>query len=283
MKDTGPLVTAEWLKEHLHDDDIVIVDGTFHLPDTGRIAKEEYLVEHIPGARYFDLDIISDPDNPRPRKVPPKAIFEREVSKLGISNTTRIVAYDTTGLYSAARVWWLFRYYGYDNVAILDGGLVSWKASGLPLASGKETYAAATFTAPETRDDLLVLWPQVLEASQQHDQILDARPTARWAGQDADRYPGTRQGRIPGSLNLPWSTLLEPETKKVVSLDELRARYQQSGVDFDKPVIVSCGSGLTACILALGLTLSGHTRWSVYDGSWDEWGRNTALPVESDY
>ncbi|MBF9003555.1 MULTISPECIES: 3-mercaptopyruvate sulfurtransferase [Vibrio] len=283
MSNLNPLVTASWLNEHLNDNNLVVVDGTFHLPDTGRSAKEEFVQEHIPGARFFDLDVISDPENPRPRKVPPQDIFEREISNLGIDNNTTVVAYDTRGLYSAARVWWLFRFYGYDNVVILDGGFPAWQAEQLPVENGVKEHAKAEFKAPGKRKELLALWPQVLEASNQHDQILDARPTPRWQGKDADRYPGTRQGRIPNSLNLPWANVLDPETKKLLPKEELRQLYLDAGVDFNKPVIASCGSGLTACILALGMTLVGHTDWAVYDGSWDEWGRNLDLPVASDF
>lgn len=278
MAPTRALVSADWLKQHLEDDDLIIVDATVHLPDTGRNAAEEYVAGHIPGAVFFDLDIIADPENPRPRKIPSASRFAAEVGKLGIGNDKTIIAYDTLGLYSAARVWWLFRQYGYDRVKVLDGGLPAWKAAGGPLESGTVTRPPATFTPGTTRDHL-ALWPDVLVASQSGGQILDARTQGRWAGTAVDRYPGARVGHIPNSLNLYWANLLDPETRRLLPPDALRQRFEQAGLDLSAPATLSCGSGLTACILALGLDTIGHTGWKVYDGSWDEWGRNHDLPV----
>ncbi|MBT9386457.1 sulfurtransferase [Pseudooceanicola sp. CBS1P-1] len=278
MSYPGPLVSADWLKAHLDDADVVVVDATVHLADTGRDARAEYGEGHIPGALFFDLDVIADPENPRPRKIPSRARFEAEVGKLGITPGSHVVAYDTPGLYSAARVWWLFRQYGYDNVSVLDGGLVSWKLAGGALASGVETRAPATFTAGQTRD-LLALWPQVLETSKAKGQILDARTAGRWAGTETDRYPGARAGHIPNSLNLYWAELLDKETRQMLPAPVLEQKFRAAGVDPDQPVTISCGSGLTACILALGLSRIGRDDWRVYDGSWDEWGRNHDLPV----
>lgn len=280
MKYPGPLVSTQWLSDHLGEDGLVIVDGTVHLPDTGRNAAEEYVAEHIPGALFFDLEKIADPDNPRPRKVPPRELFMDEVGKLGIDPETLVVAYDTPGLYSAARVWWLFKLYGFDNVAILDGGLKSWKLENRPVESGEPLLPATSFHSGETREELLSRWPQVLEASKQGGQIVDARTPGRWAGTEVDRYPGARAGHIPGSMNLCWSDLLDAETRQLHDRSAISARFAEAGLDFDQPVIISCGSGLTACILALGLELCGKQDWSVYDGSWDEWGRNPELPVD---
>ncbi|UCH46509.1 MAG: sulfurtransferase [Betaproteobacteria bacterium] len=278
----GPVVSAHWLNEHLRDQSVCVVDASVHLPDTGRDARAEYLDEHIPGALFFDLSQIADPDNPLPRKFPPRELFAREVGALGIDNDTHVVAYDTPGLYSAARVWWLFRHYGYDNVSILDGGLKAWKAENLPVEAGEVTGMRATFVTGEERN-LLARWPDVLRSSQQADtQILDARTPGRFAGTEQDRYPGTRPGHIPNSLNLYWANLLDPDTRKLLPAEQIRERLAVAGVTGDKPVTLTCGSGLTACILALGLHLTGNDEWRVYDGSWDEWGRNQELPVESE-
>jgi thiosulfate/3-mercaptopyruvate sulfurtransferase len=253
-----------------------------HLPDTGRDAHAEYLAEHIPGALFFDLAKIADPDNPLPRKFPPRELFAREVGALGIDNKTHVVAYDTPGLYSAARVWWLFRHYGYDNVSILDGGLKVWKAAKLPLQAGDVKPVPATFVPGEERG-LLARWPDVLHSSKDGDaQILDARTPGRFAGTEEDRYPGTRSGHIPNSLNLYWANLLEADSRKLLPADQIRERLAAAGITDDKPVTLTCGSGLTACILALGLHLTGKDNWRVYDGSWDEWGRKQDLPVDSD-
>ena len=276
----GPVVSAEWLAEHLDDPSVRIVDATVHLPDTGRNAKAEYVQEHIPGAGFFDLDVIADPVNPLPRKFPPSEVFALEVGKLGIGNDTHVVAYDTPGLYSAARVWWLFRQYGHDRVSVLDGGLKYWKMRGLPLQAGALECSPANFSVTSERD-LLALWPQVLEASRgEASQVIDARAPGRFAGTEQDRYPGTRAGHIPNSLNLYWADLLEAESRKLLPVAELRESFDKAGILWDKPVTATCGSGLTACILALGLHLCGKDDWRVYDGSWDEWGRRQDLPVQ---
>lgn len=277
----GPVVSVEWLAARFDASDIVIVDATVHLPDTGRDAESEYQSEHIPGARFFDLGIIADPDNPLPRKVPPRELFARKVGEIGISNDKHVVAYDTPGLYSAARVWWLFRLYGYDNVSILDGGLKAWKSAGRPTQSGPVAVSPAGFTPGRTRDHL-VRWPQVLEAVRDGGQILDARTPGRFAGTEVDRYPGARKGHIPNSINLYWADLLDPESRCLLPTPKLRDRFTQAGLSLDTPVTLSCGSGLTACILALGLHLMGKNDWCVYDGSWDEWGRNHDLPVAAE-
>ena len=274
MNRSSPVVDAEWLRGNLADPSVRVVDATVHLPDTGRNARAEYLAEHIPGALFFDLERIADPANPLPRKFPPREVFAAGVGALGIDNRTQVVVYDTLGLYSAARVWWLFRHYGYDDVSILDGGLKAWKAAALPLESGEVPVTPARFVPGEERG-LLARWPDVLG------QILDARTPGRFAGTEMDRYPGTRPGHIPNSLNLYWADLLDPQKRTLLSTEQLRARLAQAGVTGNAPLTLTCGSGLTACILALGLHLTGNDDWRVYDGSWDEWGRRADLPVVS--
>jgi thiosulfate/3-mercaptopyruvate sulfurtransferase len=278
----GAVVSVQWLKEHICDASVCVVDASVHLSDTGRDARAEYMAEHIPGALFFDLERIADPDNPLPRKFPPREHFAQEVGALGIDNERHLVAYDTPGLYSAARVWWLFRHYGYDNVSILDGGMRAWKAQDYPLEAGEVTSSRKTFLPGEERG-LLVRWPEVLRSSRQGDsQILDARTPGRFAGTEEDRYPGARPGHIPNSLNLYWADLLDPLSRKLLPVAKIRDRLSEAGVTGDRPVTLTCGSGLTACILALGLHLTGNDEWRVYDGSWDEWGRRQDLPVESE-
>lgn len=272
------LVSHDWLYARLSDPELVIVDATVHLPDTGRNARAEYLSEHLPGSRFFDMDVISDPDNPRPRKIPSAARFADEVGKLGIGNSSHVIAYDTLGLYSAARVWWLFRQFGHERVSILDGGMVSWKKAGLPVTAEPSAFVPGTFSVAGQRN-LLARWDEVLEQSQQRAKILDARTQGRWAGTEVDRYPGARPGHIPGSRCLYWGDLLDPDSRKLLPSDVLESKFSAAGFERDKPVILSCGSGLTACILALALDQIGGKNWKVYDGSWDEWGRNHELPV----
>jgi len=233
-----------------------------------------------PGAAFFDFELVADPGNPLPRKCPDRAHFAATVGALGIGNDTHLVAYDTPGLYSAARVWWLFRHYGYDKVSILDGGLKAWCAAGRPVETGEVPVPLKDFVPGEERG-LLARWPRVLDAARADlSQILDARTPGRFSGVEQDRYPGTRAGHIPRSRNLYWANLLEPETRCLLPEAILRERFESAGLDYDRPVILTCGSGLTACILALALHLTGKDDWKVYDGSWDEWGRRADLPIE---
>ena len=277
----GPLVSQQWLSDHLNDDNICIVDATVHLPDTGRNAKKEFTEQHIPNAIFFDLSDIADPDNPLPRKVPDKDLFSEKVGKLGIDNSTHVIAYDTPGLYSAARVWWLFRLYGYDNVSILDGGLHRWKQCQNPTTDKRVSREPSDFRINETRD-LLSKKEEVLVCSTKGETILDARTLGRFSGKEADRYPGTRPGHIPGSANLYWANLLNSETRELLSKADLEETFKLSGIDVDQPIVLTCGSGLTACILGFALDRIGKSKWKIYDGSWDEWGRDQDLPIEID-
>lgn len=276
----GPVVSARWLADRLGDPAVRIVDATVHLPDTGRNARAEYLQCHIPGASFFDFDLVADASNPLPRKCPGAGVFADQVGALGIGNDTHVVAYDAPGLYSAARVWWLFRHYGYHRVSILDGGLKAWRAAGLPVEAGAVTVPPQEFH-PGEEQGLLARWPRVLEAARAGEpQIVDARTPGRFAGTEQDRYPGTRAGRIPRSRNLYWASMLDPETRCLLPEARLRERFTAAGMDYGRPAILTCGSGLTACILALALHLTGKNDWQVYDGSWDEWGRRADLPID---
>jgi len=277
----GPVVSAHWLAEHLGDPGIRIVDATVHLADTGRNARAEYTHSHIPGAAFLDLDRVADSNNPLPRKCPGGKHFAAEIGALGIGNDTHVIAYDTPGLYSAARVWWLFRHYGYDKVSILDGGFEAWRLAGLPIERGDVPTAQMQFVSFGERG-LLACWPDILAAVHaDFPQILDARTPGRFSGADQDRYPGTRSGHIPHSRNLYWAHLLDPITRCLLPQTDIRARFEAAGIDYGRPVILTCGSGLTACILALALHLTGKDDWQVYDGSWDEWGRRADLPIQN--
>lgn len=277
--DPRTLVSTDWLAQHLADPDLRIIDASWYLPDMGRDARAEYDAGHIPGARYVDIDDLSDHRSPLPHMAPPVEKFISRMRGLGIGDGHQVVVYDGMGLFSAARVWWLFRLMGKQDVAVLDGGLPKWKAEGRPLED----------MPPVTRDRHITVqrqahWvkdvSQVAAASKLGDwQIVDARAAARFRGEAPEPRPGLRAGHIPGAISLPFTGLLNPDgTMK--SESGLRAALTEAGVDLDKPVITSCGSGVTAAVITLALERLGHRRHALYDGSWAEWGMYPDLPIE---
>lgn len=277
-KDTSPLVSTDWLACHLQDDDIRIADASWHMPNQGRNAAADYASAHIPGAVFFDIDLIADTNTSLPHMLPPPDVFAAHMTRLGIGNDCTIVVYDSSEIHSAARVWWMLKYFGLNDVKILDGGLAKWRREGRPLNDSPVAPHASAFTAHQ-QDHLLASQAHILRASTNGEtQILDARDAARFDGREKEPRPGLRTGHIPGSYNLPYDYLFcEDGTMK----DErsLKKLFTAAGIDFEKPVITTCGSGITACVLALGLHITGHDNWSVYDGSWSEWGADPASPV----
>ncbi len=281
---SGPLpavIGAERLRAAL--DRVVAVDATYHLSNLGRDARAEYRDAHIPGAVFFDIDDIADP---RPRAglthmLPDSAVFSDKVGALGIGNDTQVVAYDTRGLYSAARVWWMFRVFGHARVSVLDGGLPAWLAAGGAVESGEVTRTARKYAAPAPRLELVRDWIAVREAlADDSAQVVDARNAARYAGRETDPYPNVRSGgHMPGALSLPWERLLTGAVR-MPDAAATRARFEAAGLDWNRPVIATCGSGVTACILALALDEAGKRDWAVYDGSWAEWGARRDTPIE---
>ena len=276
------LVTTDWLADHLAAPDVIVVDASWHLPTAGRDGKAEYLEEHIPGALYFDIDDLSDTDDPLPHMLPSPEKFASRMRRMGIGDGKRVVAYDTAGLFSAARAWWMFRVMGHGDVAILDGGLKKWKAEGRALDDGpppptQERHFTARLQGMMVRDksDMARL------SERAAGQIVDARGRERFAGTAPEPREGLRSGRIPGSNNLPYTDLLN-EDGTVKPADDIREAFISAGLDLTKPIATTCGSGVTAAILALGLTLIGHKNHGLYDGSWTEWGADTDLPVETD-
>ena len=284
MDDTAQkrLVETDWLASHLHTPGLVVLDGSMHLPTAKRDAKAEYRAQHIPGALFFDIDDIADETSPLPHMLPPTPKFASRMKKMGIGDGMHVVAYDSEGLYSAARVWWMFRAMGHRNVAVLDGGLPKW------LKEGRQTVGTATqpterhftarFNAGLVRDLMQV--KSALERNSE--QVVDARSAGRFRGVDPEPRAGLRGGHMPGALNVPFADLLDPVQKTFLPADMLAARFTAAGVDLGKPIVTSCGSGVTACVLALGLYLLGCEDAAVYDGSWTEWGGRKDTPVETD-
>ena len=274
------LVSADWLKTNLHD--MVVFDVSSHLPTAGRNPHEEFLAAHIPGAQRFDIDRIADPDSQLPHMAPSPDDFAVHMRALGISNDDHVVMYDDSDVKSAARGWWMMRLFGHTGVSILDGGLAAWKAAGGGLDSGPAAERQAGDFAARPAAGVGVVNMATLQAdiaSGTAGQILDARAAARFAGAAPEPRKGLRAGHIPGSRNLPFSDLLN-EDGTYRDAGSVRDLFAASGIAPDAPVVTSCGSGVTACVLAVGLHILGNEAVSVYDGSWTEWGASDA-PIQT--
>lgn len=273
------LVTADWLEEHLKDPGLSVVDGSWYLPAQGRDARAEYEAAHIPRAIFFDHDAVVDPQSSLPHTMPDERTFARHAGSMGIAVSDRIVVYDGPGLFSAPRAWWLFRVMGAKNVFILDGGFDRWKREGRPVTDQPTKIAPDLFDAAldESRLASIDDVRRIVETGES--QIADARPAGRFAGVDPEPRPGVRGGHMPGARNLPASLLSQDGS--LLAEEALRACFEQAGIDLDKPVVTSCGSGITAATISLALETLGHTRHRLYDGSWTEWGGRQDTPVET--
>ncbi|MBU2532756.1 MAG: 3-mercaptopyruvate sulfurtransferase [Alphaproteobacteria bacterium] len=270
------IVETDWLAEHLDAPDLILLDGSTHLPTSGRNAEAEYNNEHIPGALFFDINAVADQSNPLPHMLPPPVQFSSMMKKMGIGDGMRVIVYDSEGLYSAGRVWWMFRTMGHEDVAVLDGGLRQWKAENRPTTNEPppkrtERHFTARFNAALVRD-LDDVKGIVASGSE---QIIDARAAARFRGEVAEPRKGLRSGHMPGAINIPFPTLLNDDGT-LKSAEELKEVFASAGVNLQKPVTASCGSGVTAGVIALALALIGHPDTAVYDGSWSEWGHEDA-------
>jgi thiosulfate/3-mercaptopyruvate sulfurtransferase len=277
----GPLVTTQWLADEIGKPDLAIFDATKYLPNEDKDGKTEFLKAHIPGARYFDIDEVADPDTDLPHMVPSPGRFGRLMGAMGLSNATRIVFYDQKGLASAARGWWLMGLFGHDQAAVLDGGLPKWLREARPVQAGAPAAPTPAAFLPEFRATRLRGVGDVMRnVASQSELVLDARAAGRFTGATPEPRAGMRSGHIPGSENVPYTDLLNADgTFRPVT--DLKARFARAGVDGSLPVVTSCGSGVTACILTLGLRLAGLPEGAVYDGSWTEWGGRTDTPVET--
>ena len=276
---TESLVGTGWLAEHLEAPDVRIVDASYYLPHEGLDPRAEFEAHHIPGAVFFDIDEIADTTSDLPHMIPPPEKFSARVRKLGLGDGVRIVIYDQRGIFSAPRVWWTFRLFGHEDVAVLDGGLPKWLAEGRPVEDGPADPSERHFTARTNSFMVRDLDQMVKNLEKGREQVLDARSRARFEGSEAEPRPGLRPGHIPNSRCLPLTELLDPKTQTMLPAKELCRRFEAAGIDMHRPVVTTCGSGVTAAVLALGLSIAGHKDVAVYDGSWAEWGQPGDTPV----
>jgi len=275
------LVDTEWLAARLDDPHVRVVDASFKLPGITPTAREDYDRGHIPGAMFFDIDDIAEPGISLPHMIPSPELFAQKMGALGIGDDDRVIVYDSAGLSSAGRAWWMLRLFGHDNVALLDGGLPKWQSEGRPLDTVVPNPPQRRFTA--RFDPALVRDKRALldNLSTRREQVVDARAAGRFEGIAEETRPGLRRGHIPGSRNLPYDRVTDPQTRRLRDAAELAALFREAGIALDRPVVTSCGSGVTACALAFALHLIGHPEAAVYDGSWSEWGLPGGTPVET--
>ncbi len=279
--DPSVLVSTAWLAEHLRAPDVRVVDASYYLPNEGLNPRAEFELHHIPSAVFFDIDEIADTSNPLPHMLPSPEKFSARVRKLGLGDGIRIVVYDQRGIFSAPRAWWTFRLFGHNDVAVLDGGLPKWMAEGREIDEGPSGAGKRHFTARMktmmVRDKSQIL----ANIKSGREQVLDARSRGRFQGRDPEPRQDLRGGHIPGSLNLPFTELINAATQTMRAPEDIKARLAAAGVDPNRPVTTTCGSGITAAVLALGLHMAGHRDVALYDGSWCEWGLPGDTPVET--
>ena len=275
------LVSTEWLAAHLADRQVRVLDSSYKQPGITPTARADYDAGHIRGAVFFDIDDVATPGTSLPHMIPSAERFAAKMAERGIGNADRVIVYDANGLSSAGRAWWMLRLFGHQNVALLDGGLPRWRAEGRPLDTSAPLiptrHFVARFDPALVRDKAALL----ADLARIREQVVDARATGRFEGTVEETWPGRRRGHIPGSRNVPFDEVTDPRTRQLKSAEELRGLFEKAGISLDRPVVTSCGSGVTACALAFALHLIGHPGAAVYDGSWSEWGLPDGPPIET--
>ena len=279
MTDQDALVSSDWLAEHLSDPDLVILDCTWHHPSTNLDGRTQYRGRHLPGAVHFDIDHVADPTSSLPHMLPSLADFAKKVGLLGVSDTRRVIVYDRLfGGQAAARAWWMFRVFGHDNVAMLDGGYTKWMAEKKPAEMSPVRPTPGSFTGTFRPELVRSLDQMKANLASGAEQVLDARGPGKFDGSQEDVFPAKKLGHIPNAINVPWGDLISPETTSFIDKAAIEARFKAAGVDLSKPMVATCGSGTVSCMLALALHLIGHTA-AIYDGSFAEWGLAEDTPI----
>ncbi len=277
----APLVTADWLSDRLTAPDLKVIDGSWYLPQMGRDAKQEFADRHIPGAMFLDLDEISNTESPYPHMLPSAEKFSSHMEQLGIGNNHHVVVYDGAGLFSAARFWWTFKTMGHDKVSVLDGGLPAWIAGRHRTDAGHTAPAPSQHTARLRSAILRHIDDMKRNLQTGREQVIDARSKGRFEGTDPEPRPELSSGHMPGSLSVPFGELLKDDGTLKAKPD-LQRVFEEAGVDLTRPIVTTCGSGVTAAIPYLALTVLGHEEIALYDGSWSEWAATKGAPIEQD-
>lgn len=276
----GPLVSTEWLTEHLSDPDLKILDCTWHHESTNLDGRTQYRGRHLPGAVHFDIDHVADKSTALPHMLPSAADFAKKVGLLGVGDGDRVVVYDRNcGGSAAARVWWMFRVFGYDNVAVLDGGYGKWVAEKRATEMSPVRPEPKSFTATFSPTLVRTLEQMQANLASSGEQVLDARGPAKFDGSQEDVFPVKKHGHIPNAINVPWGDFIIPDSGAFIPPDAIAARFAAAGVDLSRPIVVTCASGTISCVLALALYLIGAKEAAVYDGSWAEWGLAEDTPA----
>ena len=279
---TPILVSTDGLASLLGESGVVVLDASFHLPDAQRDARAEFATAHIPGATFFDIDDVSDKSVDLPHMLPDERTMSEKCGALGIGDATQVVVYDSLGLFSAARVWWMLRAFGHERVSVLDGGLPKWLKEGRAMTAEVTAPIRQMFSAKLDTHAVRAMTAVRDNLDSKTEQLVDARGAGRFFGTVPEPRPGMRSGHIPGALNVPYTELVEAGSGVVKTAPSIEQVFVGAGVDLERPVVASCGSGVTACVLALGLALIGRQDAAIYDGSWSEWGSRADTPIECD-